>query len=1115
MGKQGGFFDRVPVKVVSGRMWNTPAAVNLIVMNGGIWIQNLPLGVAFIGGPTLPGLPITTAATADFNLDGFDDVVFSKNDGTIQVATANDVNEPLNNVFGPSVKFGPAASLDMLLDMAVGDFNGDGQREIAGLVNLPNGGLKLVIYTVDPTTLIIKPASSLTLTTPGAIDYVPVGNVSMARGRFNSATHDQLAVAFATRVGPPRVEIIDFDSNTLQPREASAPAIPANIAGTGFLQIQTGQFGFPDNPYDQIAYNSAVPVPGGRFVAILSVDPTNLNIKTNALMSYEINPCGYGISVGNFDHRQADPLNPGQTQFNPNAQIALLSGACDNGGKSMDIYSVDPLSFELKHESFNLLSNLPSDPFNVPPRLAFVASDIQGRSITLGEPTKITISSNRQPSAVIGVPPMHVDFVSPDPVAKVPPQVVNLSAIPDGFSTTYQQDSSTGSGSNTSNKTSWSFGAKETVSASITLGDPDKGNGIREKDTFTAAQNLKGASEKVHGTYQAKTFNLSATTGFGDEVSYTDNQFNIWFYPVIGQTACLAGKQCPPDAQVPLTIQFSAPSGDALVHAAQGQALQWYQPPWEPGNIFSYPANLQQLNTIYPNLSQLTTGGLGVITDTSTITQKTTWAVTQKDAGSTSFDQNYSFENDLSVTGQWDLAGALKVGGSASLDLTGSVGFATLTENTTNLGLSTGVQVTKPGTFPDFRNYGYSVAPYIMGTTKPGGVVDSQPLSGDVQTFGLMRAMFTADPLAGANGGYGAWWKQAYDHPDVALNHPSRWDIVGGPISPLPSNCLAASKVDCAVLSRRSPDNPWLSVFHQMRGFFISNAAHPGMGPQIEQATAGDVLTLQARVYNYSFVPMPAGSKVHVRFYFMPWNQTVPAGDSTLIGEDVLDPIPPFSDTGASLNWVLAHTTFDTRAFAQTATGNASVVFWVVVWVQNADGSLMAEMPGHGLTRIPSTLKSLSDVPEECQSDGNCYSNNLGLYHQIFNITPATPTVAPGPLPATTSVDIDKVSLSAAQVGLTEYVVLSAVLTANGGDASGLSANFYDGNPEDGGQLFEVQNVPYVKRFLPYQIQTVYRAKTCGVHQLFVAINRGKPTEVVRRAQPVRVACPGPFERER
>ena len=125
-----------------------------------------------------------------------------------------------------------------------------------------------------------------------------------------------------------------------------------------------------------------------------------------------------------------------------------------------------------------------------------------------------------------------------------------------------------------------------------------------------------------------------------------------------------------------------------------------------------------------------------------------------------------------------------------------------------------------------------------------------------------------------------------------------------------------------------------MSEFHDMRGFFISNATHPGQGPQLETAKAGDKLSLQARVYNYSLAQMDPGAKVHVRFYGMEWNNTnnTPIGDSFLIGEDVLAPIPPFNSDpdGAPLNWVLAETTFDTTPYA-----DKYLVFWVVVWSQD------------------------------------------------------------------------------------------------------------------------------------------------------------------------------------
>ncbi len=561
---------------------------------------------------------------------------------------------------------------------------------------------------------------------------------------------------------------------------------------------------------------------------------------------------------------------------------------------------------------------------------------------------------------------MHVDFI--DPGDGNGPEVFNVSVVPDGFKSTYNQQNSTGYASTTTNAASWSFGAKETASVGFTIGDPDT-EGLKIGDTASAAQDLKGSHEHDHGTYNGTSFNLSATTGFGDQVSYTDSQFNIWVYPVIGQTVCPA----PPatcQSKVPLTIQFSAPDGNSQQpESVEGQALQWYQPPWEPGNVLSYPANFDQLKAHYPNVNLLTNDTIGFLTDGSTITQTATWTGSGQEDNSTGLEQNYSFENDFSVNGATEFAGIGAEGGYG-LDISGSFGFNNLFKSTTTLGKSTGLQISKPGTFPAFQNYGYSVRPYIVGTMQPGGVVDNQQLSADIQTVGLLRAVFTADPLS-ADPPAGGWWTQAYTAaPDVALNHPSRWTYSALSVptnGDLPSNCLAVGdgkSMDCAELSPRSPNNPWLSIFHFMRGFFISSAASPGQGPQLEQSKAGDVLTLQARVYNYSLYPlsyMPAGSEVHVRFYFMPWNtlRNLPAepnGGSYLISEQTLPPIPPFNESSgpnAQPNWTLVSTTFDTSKFQETKNGNVHLVFWVVVWMQDGSGNLISEMPGHGLTAIP------------------------------------------------------------------------------------------------------------------------------------------------------------------
>ena len=200
----------------------------------------------------------------------------------------------------------------------------------------------------------------------------------------------------------------------------------------------------------------------------------------------------------------------------------------------------------------------------------------------------------------------------------------------------------------------------------------------------------------------------------------------------------------------------------------------------------------------------------------------------------------------------------------------------------------------------------------------------------------------------------------------MALNHPTRWSIgLSNETNPNDGTCLAinpaSSQIDCAALSPSDPSDPWLSDFHSMRGLFITGAEAGGQGPQLSTAIAGDQLLLQARVYNYSLTEMPPGTTVHTRFYGNLWNSTnnTPNGPSFLIGEAVTGPIPAFNTDTSHLNWQLVPIPkpFDTTQYA-----DQYLVFWVVVWMENASGSLVGEPPGHGLRMIPGWLTSFSNV---------------------------------------------------------------------------------------------------------------------------------------------------------
>jgi hypothetical protein len=351
-------------KTYTARMWNTPNAATIVLgTNAGIFpsslsFPNLPYYVgswpsygAYFFDPVFGShsYPAATGlAVADFNQDGYDDLVLNFNDGTTVVATAGDVNN-INAGSSPPLYYGPASKLDILADMTIGDFNGDGHPEIAGLVQLPSGGLALVIYTVDPNTLAVSKAAQITLQKAGTSSMAAV---SIASGRFTPAAHDQIIVAYTPNgVVASTLELIDFAPPSLTPQEETTYAFGSGFEPQGgVIKVKTGKFGLPTIPYDQVVFMFAWygdPRPLGsntKYFNILSIDPTTFAWKQSLFDEFSNQDCALDIAVGNVDNRQADPASPGQTGHNPNSQIALLYGSC-YGAKSVNIVNVDPTSF--------------------------------------------------------------------------------------------------------------------------------------------------------------------------------------------------------------------------------------------------------------------------------------------------------------------------------------------------------------------------------------------------------------------------------------------------------------------------------------------------------------------------------------------------------------------------------------------------------------------------------------------------------------------------------------------------------------------------------------------------------------------------------------------------
>jgi hypothetical protein len=397
--------------------------------------------------------------------------------------------------------------------------------------------------------------------------------------------------------------------------------------------------------------------------------------------------------------------------------------------------------------------------------------------------------------------------------------------------------------------------------------------------------------------------------------------------------------------------------------------------------------------------------------------------------------------------------------------------------------------VSKP-VFPSVvaDTYLYEFGGYVFGLNNPAvplqqiSLTDQSGQPVGIQSTGPLMVGFVADPLRAGL----PWWRQAYTLPDVGVNHPERWDW---------SRSTQTASFNFADASVPPQDQG----FYLMKGFFITPAGAGGVGPTRTTATAGDHLELTARVYNFSPVDTndptltaPAAS-IHVRFYGQAFDTSTGmlVGSAFLIGETEVDFITGFNSPttapGGS-NWTLASVPFDTTPYPDT-----SLVFWVVVWMEDALGNLVPEIPDHGLTANPAlaTVTQVTDVPVEA------HSNNLGLYgaDMPFYIAAASATeTGAGIVPAFNGNLTLAVTVPDSPVALDRKVRITAELRAPNGLVDGVPVAFYDGNPRRNGKLFGFQHVPRVRSDEPHLVRAFFRPQACGRHAIAVVAGAGTAT---------------------
>jgi len=1037
--------------------------------------------------------------------------------------------------------------------IVVGDFNGDGRDEIAALMT---DYQTIQFYSVDPNTFAITPTTSLKLPQPIGLSrpQSAASNATLAAGRFRNTPNLELV---AIGEIPNSYEVTIYSIQTVQTQNGvstfNPTVVQTSTTATGYKPGDDPNEPHPINgvlaqvaPILAPALNSWSLSSQEQLVVGIQYDPPNAwstgyvwigtfdsGFNFNLIQSdddLQENGCLIGMKVGNFDNQNSNGSR------NPNLQIALFenvgSGAAlcqpnfNNGFLWVKIMNINvPKDFDITQpppptnwlaQASSIKPNFPAG-YDAIQSVDLITGDLQNRSLLLGPPDIVTIPEQYQVRMALGIPPMHVDYITPpdysdcqDTTITSGPCIVNLTVQPSApaptttaFATQFNFTSSSSKNTQSRTTTSWGLSTKETTEAKLSFNDLEENVSADIKDSVTTK--YTGTVSQRYDTYQKQTNSLTVTTGFADYLFYTAQDMNVYYYPVLGKTD-QQGK--------PLYVEFSVP--DNVHHLDNDATLEdWYQPVQEPGNVFSYPWSESQLQAGFGNtLNLLTTQPSCQATDTSGASFSTTWTK-QAQNGTTTGNSNF-FSNELSVS-MSEGAGVKGVDGasfSTSFDITNSSSLSSLNETLLTLDASTGIQATKPKFF-NLSGSEYSFGGYIFGETNPNptnGIWDQLALPVDLQAAGPMFVAYIVDPVPQNSGGScsgsggNTWWTQAYNQPDVGFNHPARWKWQ-------PDSSNLSKDVS---FHTPDPDNPAGSKFYWMKGFFVtkegitSNGNGPA-GHNLSNAILGDQLTLTARVYNFSLVDTPPNASIHVRFYGQyfcsssgetscnpPTGSCTPGqlcGDAFQIGETQLANIPGFKSTstnGKLPNWSMASIPFKTGDTYPVSLSGAHLVFWVVTWMQDSSGNLVGELPGHGLTDIPDpTIIQIGDVPIED------YSNNVGMYevhNNGFFIAPPSVVGAPKTAPS----EVKQIVLSAdRKVMLDQDSRISARIEVAGGPTSSVRIAYFDTTSSSAGlstQLIDHQTVHYVEADSSFYHTTLAQMNSCGPHTIVArAFTRDAP----------------------
>ncbi|MCP4338097.1 MAG: VCBS repeat-containing protein [Desulfobulbaceae bacterium] len=789
---------------------------------------------------------LISCATGDLNGDGLEEIILAyvANNGRARVGLFRYLNDGENP---PSLE--RIGSSDILtpirnqlisgsnplfwggIDVATGDFNGNGQADIAlSVVNRQE--------RYDGSTL---------------NNYSYPGIYFLSSDSNFNLTSEQRFAEFE----PAITRKDDFKNNTGS--YACRPTPTKQACETTRASVVTGLFKFhPPTGFDfdrrqpAVVYNVPFAQGGGLRALALEVsedmktiDPLGETItlpqqscNTNLCPSsqrFSVNAGGF-IGAGDFDRPQwslavsnweatqdGNGNNMSAGQFHGFWLQSLPVDVNGNGG-----------GLDLLWDEVLLNGEVVSGATTA--RLPAIAWDREGASLYLGSPVNIVVHDLVRTEYIIAEPPKHTYWWPPEAINPADGEVLNVSRD-DDFFIELSDETNLDYSETSRNITDWSIGGSVTLSAkaSVTSG-ADLGI---VKTSATVSTEVVGKvsydynenKDEYEKDYRSQTTTFTGSTDRDDLLIGKLQTYDIWRYPISGISL---------EDDLNPFWEISFPGKEVTVQGG-GLSFDWYIPTYENGNILSYPALAgvtftppdccaeftfleggQEVTTAIPFLDDrlLALDGTGAtinlqFSESSGEGQTKTYNKTLSE----SLDVKVGFKASSKVPGQ-----KVKVEGSAAVNINNSNSWSGIGTTDSNTNTSTGFKLTKPARNP---NQAYLFLPtfYLAkdGTTKVTHAVD---ILGASTTF----------------------WNETYGSlPDPAFKLPNRF-------SPI------AIFMGRTIWEPNESDNA-----KKIRGFFTRFAEpdEAGIFPLVDGAvTEGELLRLEVEVHNYSVGQGISGLKV-------------------------------------------------------------------------------------------------------------------------------------------------------------------------------------------------------------------------------------------------------------